>query len=386
VTVPTVDEVKQICDVADPILRNLQITQCYHELSQGFARVTVAAANWCSFATWASKQAGQTIRREDLLRAFEDLFHRSREISAALESSASHTPNRGRPRDPLALRETICRVLDPAPAFERASEAVAHGNKKVFEEIGREFARFLATFREDPGVGSESTAQFCADLRPGEPPEGQGLLREAFATYCEARSQSDAKARAELMLFANLLVGLHEQTRLQPEIIEALDASLGNTEELKRRLLRVLLPGFWLRLRYHVARLLRRRLPLDDALERLITVVKREIREVITTSLMTLHLPNAEVLRLGCDLRGNFPEALQQITNPRLGELLARVDPTANSLGESGARDWADFADRMHFITDLFRAYQERQPLFAAPFTAEQVTVLKAGRRPTGRL
>jgi len=41
------------------MVRNLRITQCYSALA--------GAANWCSFATWVSKQAGQTIRGEDLL-------------------------------------------------------------------------------------------------------------------------------------------------------------------------------------------------------------------------------------------------------------------------------------------------------------------------------
>jgi len=30
-------------------------------------------ANWCTFATWASRQAGQTIRQEDLARTLAAL-------------------------------------------------------------------------------------------------------------------------------------------------------------------------------------------------------------------------------------------------------------------------------------------------------------------------
>jgi hypothetical protein len=85
-------------------------------------------------------------------------------------------------------------------------------------------------------------------------------------------------------------------------------------------------------------------------------------------------------------LPGTFPQALGQIRNPRLREMLARVDVTPDSLNESGAEDWADFTDRMHFIADFFRVYQERQYLFDAPFTTQQVALLKSGVRPVGRL
>ena len=72
---PTVDEIDRIARLGDPILRNLQITQCYYEISRSVAGLTGHSANWCTFATWASKQAGQTIRQEDLIRAFEERFY-----------------------------------------------------------------------------------------------------------------------------------------------------------------------------------------------------------------------------------------------------------------------------------------------------------------------
>ena len=38
---PAVTDVDQIAAIRDPILRNLQITQCYHELSAAFAERSV---------------------------------------------------------------------------------------------------------------------------------------------------------------------------------------------------------------------------------------------------------------------------------------------------------------------------------------------------------
>jgi len=114
--------------------------------------------------------------------------------------------------------------------------------------------------------------------------------------------------------------------------------------------------------------------------------VNRLIRQVITEHLMTLHLSSTKVLRLGQDLSGGFPQSLVQIQNPRLGVLLAEVDLTPESLNATAAKDWANFKERMHFIADFFRVYQERQYLFEAPFTIPQVELLKTGRQPTGQL
>jgi hypothetical protein len=186
------------------------------------------------------------------------------------------------------------------------------------------------------------------------------------------------------MLLANISAGFHEQIRLQPEIAEALNAALDNTAELKRNLMTVLLPDFYVRVRAKVLR--DRTAYLDAAFARFIREVNRLIRQVITDHLMTLHLAGTEVLRLGRDLHGTFPQQLAQIRNSELREMLERVDITSNSLEDSGAKDWADFTDRMHFIADFFRVYQERRQLFEAPFTTEQVELLKSGVPPVGRL
>jgi len=381
-SLPSVDEIDRIAQHSDPVIRNLQITQCYYEISQCVAGLMGHSANWCSFATWASKQAGQTIRQEDLIRAFEERFYLSIEIAAEVESIFGHLESIGAKLPAQVPKKAILQALDPAAVFARAGAAVARGNKKVFEEIGREFARFLGIFRDDTNLDRDKVARFCSALRPGEPPEGQRLLREAFTVYCEARFQS-GKERAEMTLLANLCAGFHEQIRLQPEIAAALNAALANTDELKRNLL-TLTAGF--RGSALVDTLLRHGTDLNRCSDRLIHLVNGLIRQVITEHLMTLHLAGTAVLRLGQDLPGEFPQALRQISNARLSEMLARVDPTSNSLIGSGAADWADFEDRMHFIADFFRVYQERQQLFEAPFTNLQVDLIKSGQRPDGPL
>jgi len=382
-SIPPVQEIDRIVRISDPILRNLQITQCYCELSDAVAALIGASANWCTFATWASKQAGQTIRQEDLLRTFEERFYLSPEISAALENLTGSLKRIGANLPVRASKPAILRALDPRAAFARAGDAVARGNKKVFEEIGREFARFLECLHGDESFDAGKTAQFCAALRPGDPPDGQRLLSEAFTAYSRARFQT-GKEKAETLLLANLCAGYHEQIRLQPEIAEALDAALGDPADLKQRLLAVFLPGFYLRAR---ARLLRgHETFLDDLVARVVRETNRLIRQVITEHLMTLHISNAPALRLGRDLSGNFPPDLERIEDARLKEILDRVDATADNLKNSGAVDWAEFTDRMHFIADFFRLSQERRDLFDAPFTSEQGAVLKSGALPGGHL
>ena len=44
--VPKVEDVDRIADVTDPIVRNLQITQCYYEISQAVARFAGKSAKW----------------------------------------------------------------------------------------------------------------------------------------------------------------------------------------------------------------------------------------------------------------------------------------------------------------------------------------------------
>jgi len=101
---------------------------------------------------------------------------------------------------------------------------------------------------------------------------------------------------------------------------------------------------------------------------------------------MSLQFPRGEVVRLGHDVAGTFPPVLATITSAPLLELVQRVDLTPDTVAGSGARDWSLLEQRMHLITDLFRCRHEWEPLFEPPFTAAQMAVVTAGRRPAGPL
>jgi len=386
--IPTIAEADRIAAIGDPVIRNLQITQCYHELSAALAQRTGPGANWCTFATWASRQAGQTIRKEDLARALENALVTAPATTRAAGNVVASAQRIGAKRDAGEIQESVWDVLNPASAIDRASDAVGRGNHKVFAEIGHEFARFFSTCLHDAAFDAGTLARFCSELRPGDPPDGQRYLRQAFTRYYQSFFESDAKARAELLLLANVEIGFHEQTRLQPEIAEALDAAFVDPRQFTRRLIKAIFPyrGWLARLRLFFMQLLGGPTPFDAAIDALVAAVRRQARLVITEHMMTLGLPGGVRLRLGDDLSAAFPPSLKHITNPDLRALLERVDPTPDSLRESGAVDWADLPERLHFIVDLFRCYHESRDLFEPPFTPDQVAALKAGRLPGGPL
>jgi hypothetical protein len=387
VTTVLVEDVRRITAIPDPVVRNLQITQAYHDLSLGMAALTGAGANWCTFATWASKQAGQSIRREDLLRAFERLLHEEPEVqddaTALLEAGAGLGGHR--PRSLSGAVALLWDAVNPAAAFERTSDAVARGNRKVFEEIGAEFANFLALFSGGRPDAAE-IATFMAGLREGAPPAGQGLLREAFSHYLQALDVVAPRQKAQLLLLANLKIGFHEQTRLQPEIVEAMNAPVVDPHTLRGRLVAELFPDPGSRVRYWLARLARRAAPLLSARDRLAAETQRIGRRVITASMMTLDLPGGRLVRLGEDLGGHFPDVLASVEQPELATFLRLVDPTPDRSQGASVEDWGDLDQRMRFIANLFRTYHLTAALLEAPFDASQVLDLRAGRLPQGRL
>ncbi len=386
--VPDIRRVEQIAAQRDLIIRNLQITQCYYELSGALTERTGSSANWCTFATWASKQAGQTIRKEDLARTLDNLREdivRSVQSAQGVAVSAQRIGARGNTEE---IQASVWDVLNPTAALDRASDAVSRGNTKVFEEIGFEFARFLSTCASDTLFDADKIARFCDALQPGDPPAGQRYLRQAFSRYYQSFFEPNAQARAELLLLANIEIGFHEQTRLQPEIAEALNAAIIDPRQFAHRLIKALFPyrGWLARVRLFFMRLFGGPTPFDQEVSALIAAVQKQLHRVITEYMMTIDLPHGVRLHLGQDLNAEFPASLKHTTNRDLIALLKQVDPTPDSLRDSGAADWADLPERIHFIADMFRCYQESEGLFESPFMLDQVAALQAGRLPGGKL
>lgn len=381
--IPDAAEVRRISAIANPVLRNLEITHCYWQLAQSVASRTGAGANWCTFATWASRQAGSTIRGEDAVAVLRARLGLPAEVLHPVASLWRWLLRRGLLNPTTRLGRLTQELHTPFDALERASAAVSRGNKKVFDEIALLFARFLEECPPDAPVDSPQVRAFLDTLASGDPPDGQRYLRQAFVRYQRQPAEVDARTRSELLLAANLEIGLHEQTRLQPEIHEALDAPYATHEDLGRRLLELLLPR---------GTRTRRAVPDPVAAAAIGWAGKRiergwaEIaRGVITQSLMVLSLPG-RVLWLGSHLSDPYPEALRELADEELAMLIGRFEPHPPESDDSGARDWAVLEQRMHFIVHLFRAWHEQPDLSRPPYTPAQLSLISAGVIPDGAL
>ena len=379
---PTLQAVAGIAVIPDRVIRNLQITNCYADLAAAMRVRLGMAADWCTFATWASRQAGSTIRGEDLQERLARRLGRGARLLAPLQSLSRALLRRGLFNPETRLGRAVAEIHTPFDAFERASEAVAVGNLKVFEEIGAEFARFLAEVPPDATPDSAAFTAFASRLRPGEPPDGQQLLREAFGHYQQQRLESDPEARAAWVLLGNLKIGLHEQTRLQPEIARAVDAPLITVRDLGARVLHALIPST-------------RRLPELLKTPAYATVgwiamrVRRAAaaitREVVTEAMMVLALPTG-VLALGRNLEAPVPPVFAQTLPPEVTAFVSEYDPCPPGVSQCGADDWCNLRQRMHYILHLFRAFSVEPRLWVPPFTPEQVTSFRAGVVPRGEL
>jgi hypothetical protein len=380
---PSEADVARVTAMPNPIIRNLAITDSYARLSQALARRTGPRANWCTFATWASRQAGRTIRSEDLGETLRRRAGGPARLWQPLRSLWRVLLRRGLLDPSSRLGRISAAIHSPFDAFERSSGAVARGNLKVFAEVGREFARYLEACPEGAPVDSPAVAAFLDGLRAGEPPDGQDYLRQAFSCYQRQGHEPDPHARAGLVFLANLLIGLHEQTRLQPEIAEAVDAPLATAKDVGARVLAVLVPGSraW-------PGAVRR--PAAGAIGSIAAPLRsaavRLSREVITERLMVLSVPPDLVLSLGRDLEAAVPPVLAAARVPELTAFVSRYDPCGPGETACGAQDWCSLAERMHYILHLFRAYQEEPALLSPPFTDDQVRTFERGIVPDGVL
>lgn len=385
--IPTTAEITRIAALSDPVIRNLEITYCYHQLALVMKERIGPETNWCTFATWASRQAGQTIRKQDLERTLESIVGTGI-LAKEVESFVAAVRRFGVRLQQQKLARLMWKAVDLEGSFTRSSAAVARGNLKVFTEIGHEFARFYATCLKDTRYDHENLTRFLNELLPGPPPDGQDYLRLAFDSYYKAFFEQNTKARSELMFMANLQIGFHEQTRLQPEILEALDAPVPTPRDFTASLLNAYFPQApgLAKFLHAILRIGGRMTGFDDFVARYLASARRQAQNIVTNTMMTIDLPPNIRLRLGEDLPPGFPPALQHILNPDLAALLTKIDPTPDSVRDSGAEYWGDLSDRIHFIADMFRRYHSTAHLFDPPFSPNQVKAMKEGQLPSGKL
>lgn len=377
---PGPDDVRRIAATSDPVVRNLQITLAYYDISRGCRDRVTAGANWCTFATWASQQAGHTIRGEDLL----DNLKRRSLLPAPLwrvdQKVGRWLVRRGLFNPDTRLGRLATAVAGPLQGLEAASRQIADGNRKVFEEIGAEFARFLATRANDTERDDDALETFCATLRPGPPPDGQDYLKAAFRHYYAAKFTPDPAVRSQREYLGNVLIGFHEQIRLQPQIQGGMTDPVVDELTWGGKLAEAIIPGSrgqgW-------------RATLTAPLRPLLRPVRAEmlrlIRDAVTAHMMSLTVAGRQwVLSHGIDLPPS--PHLETLTEPELVELLAKVPGGVNPGPDVGATDWADFGQRMRYIGYLFRVYHQRPDAYDPPFSDGQIDTIRAGQLPAGQL
>jgi len=361
----------RIAGLTNPVLRNLLITQRYRDLSFGLRGVLGPEnANWSTFATWASKTAGQSIREEEVPPEFTLFLQEEAKLSARLARFYERLgPFKGlAPKlSPFDLARAI---------IQEVARQIAEGNLRVYAELAPLFAEFAAKFSDPAGRSAPLFAKFEAGLKSGSAQaDGQDDLKRAFRAYFDATSAATPADRAQYILLGNVLIGLHEQTRLQENIAGALDAPF--SERVYERF-GAAGPKFL----HPLLRWVLRRGVGFFASELL-----DDWQRLATKLLMKLAAPNGDEIPLGADLPAEpFDPLLAKLTLPALVEFLQRYDSNLDTTQGSGAVNWTLLDDRMKFIGELFRVSQRDPSWFDQPFTPEQRTEIEAGRVPPGKL
>jgi hypothetical protein len=160
-----------------------------------------------------------------------------------------------------------------------------------------------------------------------------------------------------------LLIGLHEQTRLQPQIEQAMTVPLEMFSKSSRK---------------------------QGVKNRHPAMTRKVISRAVTQMMMSISLPSRE-LKLGQSVIAptgvnSFPRDLQTIESARCLELVRAFEFGQDTLSGSGAENWASLRDRMGFVVDFFRSHQQYKRMWEMPFQSEQAQVIESGHFPAGPL
>ncbi|HTX09857.1 MAG TPA: hypothetical protein VME22_14655 [Solirubrobacteraceae bacterium] len=427
----------EIASMSDPVIRNLYITQGYHDLALKMGEIVGCRkdASWATFGCWASKTAGTFIRGQELPRILQITLKRHPEL-------AKHAAATGDEAQELVTGISGM-LLHPlrtaAAAFARISVHTAlyigEGNRVVFAELAGSFAGFIEAFG-DGDLGKERLDELLAEYSDGksepdlvtvdhatesinsERRGGQGWLKDMLRTLHQAALTPDKDEKARLMLLASAYGGLHEQTRLQSYIERALGTAIDDV---------------------FIAELRSDAPPVRETqglVNRMILVIGRVVAAVArrvaaewsSRHMMTMPLPD-ETIRLGEDIRAEkdgplYPAALVDLEvvrelfdiwntyhpdwskSDRMAKRMAAPIQRQVVVGTaviqrqvvvgSAASNWGVFQQRMKLILAYFRTRQQCEALHNAPFTAgelealardieftsQQLAALSAGRLP----
>src|ERR1044071_2148325 len=124
---PTTADLRRIAAIPNPGI--LETTESSARLAAGVAaRSGGPGANWCTYATWASRQAGETIRGEDLLDGAQRRLSEGRWLLHPVRTLWRRLLRRGLLHPGTRLGRLTAELHTPLDAIGHASDAVARGN------------------------------------------------------------------------------------------------------------------------------------------------------------------------------------------------------------------------------------------------------------------
>lgn len=385
---PEIDlpRIEAIVNCPDPVLRNLQITQTYSEINQALSELLGKNnVSWCAYATWASKTAGKFIRLENVDAAITEFLRDqdwAQEILAALPGALTWFVGQ------IQIKHAFLLKILNETAQASATE-VARGNLLVFAELAPLYGHFLQGISAKAEQRETELAAFLNHLKQTQREgEDQQKLIQAYAAYQNAIFENEPKAKAELIFMANVLVGYHEQLRLDPAINNSLNVPI--EQVFKKKMLGGLEQLIEAKMSPFLFQLLK---PLlRNALKPVLERMAKRWRLICTRVLMRIEVPDGH-LDLSEDIPlieyqpgRMFPIELESLQNGELRAILTQLDRTLNTTQGTAASDWGDVMERMNFIADFFRSAQQDEHLFWPPFNTQQTAQIKAGLIPTGRL
>lgn len=365
--------IEDIAGTVNPALRNLRITQTYHDLGSRLAgRGLVGDATWLFFAVWASKTAGGIIRGEELPACLREQLAANQ---AALTVRRERINRKWRFLRWLHLparleHDHLVRVAEQVA--EMVSAEIAEGNLIVFQELAPLFTELVdADAEADATTARPDPTPPAAPTAPPPP-----LLDQAMDAYRQALTEADAGRRTLHILRANAAAVAHEQQRLQDKIQAALDAPIADgLKDLIDTEVARWLPG-------RVMRAAARRAVGD-----LCTEVEGIWRTAVTLTMMRLVTADEHL-----DLHDTVPALpgqplfLGPLASPDATLAVAEWDLTAGRGHPCGATDWAVISQRMNYIVNFFRSRQQHPGLTRPPFSETQIAAIEAGQMPAGPL
>lgn len=312
-----------VAQPASPV-RNMQITEAYREIGLLFQALTHSPndANWPTISAWASSTVGVGIRKQLLPHWLDEIL-------------------RGWPAWLRSLLKSRAKLVDYLfdGILAICADYLSEGNRLVFDEIGSAYTAFGSFFANisQQGPDAKRLAAYLGTFGPHQAP-----LAEAMQMYYQAMWRNvSAHNRTQIIFYANALVGLWEQTRLQPFIAAAF---------LRNYTVRIL--GF---------------------------NVSVPIAGTMTSVLMSLVFPPDDILWMGDDLPERkdgreWPVGLSQLDWPGLNHTYLRYAPSANGRQGTAARDWTSLSQRMRYVWPMFRQRQDLAADWTCPvFSRQQV-------------